>query len=187
MVQSVDGFVEGPDGRYVGPRWSGDLDRWSADMIERFDTLIYGRVSWEQMAAYWPQAERSGELSGPMAALARFMNGSRKVVFSRQRVDLSRWAHSEQADADVGATVAALLAEPGRARDVVVFAGAEMAHEALRQGAVDEVWILTVPELVGGGLRMFPDDAPGCSLACLEVRPMDTGAVFTRYAVGARA
>jgi hypothetical protein len=46
-------------GVLIGPTWSADLDRWTFDMIDRFDTLLYGRIAWQGMAAYWPRAERS--------------------------------------------------------------------------------------------------------------------------------
>jgi hypothetical protein len=50
---SVDGFIEGPTGEFIGPTWSADLDRWTFDMIDRFDPLLYGRIAWQGMAAYW--------------------------------------------------------------------------------------------------------------------------------------
>ena len=57
MVVSVDGYINGVGGEFIPPQWSADLDRWTGTMIERFDTLLYGRSSWQEMAAFWPAAE----------------------------------------------------------------------------------------------------------------------------------
>ena len=184
MVTSVDGYVEGIGGEFFGPEWSSDLDRWTSDMIERFDTLLYGRIAWQKMSEHWPAAEASGELSEPLAALARFMNTSRKIVFSRDVVDTSAWPNSRQATETVTATVERERTAAGR--DMVLFGGARFAQTAMRANVIDEIWLLTVPRLLGGGTRLFDNHTINTTMALLECRPMDTGAVLTRFACAPR-
>lgn len=179
MFMSVDGFVNGQGGEFIGPEWSGDLDRWTDDMVERFDTLVYGRRAWEEMADYWPSAGQNGGLHEAGVRLVRFMNGSRKIVFSRGAVDLSRWSGSELGGAGIETHLAEEKAREGK--DIVIFAGANLSRSVIRSGLVDEYWLLTLPRIFGGGARLFGDDGPPQDLRCLEVRPMDTGAVLLRY------
>lgn len=179
MFTSVDGFINGPGRTFIGPEWSADLDAWTADMVERFDTLVYGRRAWQDMAAYWPGAPMDGSVTPAQRDLARFMNGSRKIVFSRTLRDAAAWANSEVAAGEVADVLAREKEREGK--DLVVFAGAVLAQAAVRTGLVDEYWLLTIPQLFGGGARLFADDGIRTDLRLTEVRRMDTGAVLTRY------
>ena len=179
MVQSVDGYINGPGHEPLIPEWSADLDQWTFDMIERFDTLLYGRAAWQEMAAFWPDAETNPDTPEPQRKLARFMNGSRKIVFSRTLGDAKAWANSELANNSIGNIVGGLRENPGK--DMVIFAGAAFAQEAMRADLIDELWLLTVPLLFGHGTRLFEGHALRSDLTLSEARRMDTGAVSTRY------
>lgn len=181
MVVSVDGYINGSGGEFIAPEWSADLDGWTARSIERFDTLVYGRTSWEKMAEFWPQAGADTSLPEPTQRLATFMNGSRKIVFSRTLENASGWENSTIAAEPVSETISREKAQPGK--DIVVFAGASMAQSFLRADCVDELWLLTLPELFGHGARLFDGHILRSKLDLLEVDRMDTGAVFTRYSV----
>lgn len=179
MVQSVDGYINGPGREPLVPEWSSDLDQWTFDMIERFDTLLYGRAAWQEMAAFWPKAETSPDTPEPQRKLAIFMNGSRKIVFSRTLRNVDAWTNSELADDGVSTVVGGLRDSPGK--DMVIFAGAAFAQEAMRADVVDELWLLTLPLLFGHGTRLFEGHAFRSDLKLSEVQQMDTGAVSTRY------
>jgi dihydrofolate reductase len=181
LVVSVDGYINGPGGELIAPEWSADLDGWNERMFARFDTLIYGRTSWEKMSEFWPAAGRNETLPPPMRRLAAFMNDSRKVVFSRTLQDVSTWQNSELAAGPARAVIDSEKQRPGK--DVVVFAGANMAQSAMRAGQVDEIWLLTIPELFGHGTRLFEGHNLRSRLVLLEEARMDTGAIFTRYSV----
>jgi dihydrofolate reductase len=183
MVLSVDGYANALGGEFVPPAWSADMDRWTFDMIDRFDTLLYGRAAWAEMAAYWPAAEAAAESPEPHRRLARFMNGSRKIVFSRSLKDASAWTNSTLATG----TVADVVAQERRYesdKDMVIFAGPTFAQTVMRENLVDEYWLLTIPKLFGGGARLFQDHALRRDLALIEARVLDTGAVLTKYAGG---
>jgi dihydrofolate reductase len=179
MVLSVDGYINGPGGEFIPPAWSSDLDAWTDEMPRRYDTLLYGRAAWAEMAAYWPQAELDPATPAPARALARFMNTARKIVFSRSLNDTGAWANSALADGDVATVVAREKAKAGK--DMVIFAGARFAQTALASGAVDALSILVVPELFGHGTRLFEGHALRRHLSLTETRSMDTGAVLMRY------
>jgi dihydrofolate reductase len=181
MVVSLDGYTKGAGGEFIPPVWSADLDRWTGDMIDAFDTLLYGRAAWQEMAAYWPAAENDSAQTVPMRDLARFMNGARKIVFSRTLRDADAWANSSLAEGAVADVVAREKRKPGK--DMVIFAGATFAQTALRADAVDAIWLLTIPELFGHGARLFDGHNLRQRLRLTDSRQMDTGAMLTRYDV----
>jgi dihydrofolate reductase len=59
-------------------------------------------------------------------------------------------------------------------------AGAELAGLAIRAGLVDELQLLLVPVIVGGGKRALPDGARR-DLELLDTRRLASGAVYLRY------
>lgn len=181
MVVSVDGYINGPGGEFIPPAWSADLDDWAAGHATRYDTLLFGRAAWESMADYWPAAETDPQTPPAARDLARFMNGTHKIVFSRTLQDAGRWANSQIADAEVATVIAREKARPGR--DMVIFAGARFAQTALAAGVVDELSLLLIPELFGHGTRLFEGHALRRPLRLSETRVMDTGAVLRRYNV----
>jgi dihydrofolate reductase len=181
MVVSVDGYINGPGGEFIAPAWSADLDAWTGHHVARYDTMLFGRAAWESLADYWPAAETDPETPPAVRELARFMNGSRKIVFSRTLKDVARWANSEIADADVATIVAREQARPEK--DIVIFAGARFAQTALAAGIVDELSLLVIPELFGHGTRLFEGHALRRRLAHISTQVMDTGAVLQRHAV----
>jgi len=181
MVVSVDGYINGAGGEFMAPAWSDDLDAWTAGHIARYDTLLYGRAAWEAMADYWPTAETDPATPPAARDLARFMNGTRKIVFSRTLQGAEKWANSDLADADVATVVTREKARPSK--DMVIFAGARFAQTALAAGVVDELSLLVIPELFGHGTRLFEGHVLRRKLELVETRPMDTGALLTRYKV----
>jgi dihydrofolate reductase len=120
-----------------------------------------------------------------MRELARFMNGARKIVFSRTLQNADAWANSSLADCGVAEVVAREKAEAGK--DMVIFAGATFAQTALRADVVDAIWLLTIPELFGHGARLFDGHGLRRTLQLSEAMVMDTGAVLTRYEVARQA
>jgi dihydrofolate reductase len=180
MVLSVDGYANALGGEFVPPAWSADMDRWTFDMIDRFDTLLYGRAAWAEMAAYWPAAEQSAESPEPHRRVARFMNGSRKIVFSRSLKDATAWTNSTIATGTV-ADVVRQERLSASDKDLVIFAGPTFAQTVMRENLIDEYWLLTMPKLFGGGARLFQDHALRQDLALIEARVLDTGSVLTRY------
>lgn len=181
MVVSVDGYINGAGGEFIAPDWSADLDAWTQSHADRYDTMLFGRAAWESLADYWPAAETDPATPPAARDLVRFMNGTRKIVFSRTLQGAEKWANSDLADADVATVVAREKARPGK--DMVIFAGARFAQTALAAGVVDELSLLVIPELFGHGTRLFEGHVLRRKLELVEARVMDTGAVLTRYAV----
>lgn len=74
---SLDGYFEGPKSweidwhEYV---WGDELEQLSIEQTRSTGMLLFGRVTYQGMAAYWPSEK---------GAIADFMNTIPKVVLSR--------------------------------------------------------------------------------------------------------
>lgn len=178
MFVSLDGYIEGPNREFIAPPWSADMDRWTAELQDAGDALVFGRVCWQGLAEYWPEAEREPS-SDAEATLARYMNRVPKYVFSRTLSSTDAWAASTLVRDDPPALVAQLQQQSGG--DIVVLGGADLAGAFMRHDLFDEYRLLVAPQLYGGGTRLFADDRPRSQLELIEQRPMDTGAILLRY------
>ena len=155
---------------------NGRAQRLAAFDVEAAGMLMYGRVCYEGMAAFWGPA--AADPTSPMQAFAQRLTAMPKVVFSRTMREPT-WANTTVAAGDVADEVARLKAQPGK--ELVLFGGAEMAGTFVRQGLVDEYRLLLVPTLYGGGTRLFQDGYDRTGLTLVEAKPLDTGSVRLTY------
>lgn len=72
---SVYGFFAGPDGKIYWFVWDDTLRVLSIRTLAGVDTLLFGRVTYEGMAMYWPTAKED-------PVIAKAMNTLPKIVFS---------------------------------------------------------------------------------------------------------
>ena len=95
---TLDGFFEGSKSWEIGWHelgWGEALELLSIERTTAADTILFGRVTYEGMAGYWPSA--TGEV-------AEIMNAIPKVVYSRTlaRAD---WNNTRLVRGDAGQDV----------------------------------------------------------------------------------
>lgn len=170
-LMTLDGFVAGPnrDISWHDDVWGEELERLSVEQLKEAGGLLFGRITYELMAGYWPNA--TGEV-------ADFMNAAPKYVFSRT-VKKSDWNNTQLFGEDVPETIARLKRDS--AKDIFLFGSADLAAMLIPRGLIDEFRIAVNPVILGGGTPLFK---PGekIRLRLLDSRPLSTGAVILRYA-----
>lgn len=176
QLVSVDGFVSEPDGGLdffeAVSDYSG-VDRDNLALLDRVDTVLLGRRTYEFFVGYWPTAE--GEL------VADRVNTTPKIVYS---TTLAAAPWGEHPAATVVAQPAAghlsgLLAGPGR--DVLVWGSISLAESLIDAGLVDELHLTVVPVVIGAGRTLLTADTRRPRLALLGTTPHDSGLVSLRY------
>jgi dihydrofolate reductase len=183
---SLDGVVQAPGGpeedtdggfahggwsmRYFDPEVMGPLIN---DGMNNTDALLFGRRTYEVMAAAWP-----GRAGDPYADQ---MNAVRKYVVSRTlKQDDLTWNNSTLLPSnDAAAEVAALRAQDGR--DIVTWGSASLATTLVANGLVDELILMIEPILLGGGKRIFPDDGAARPLELVKSVTTGTGVQVSTY------
>ncbi|MFZ0439075.1 MAG: dihydrofolate reductase family protein, partial [Candidatus Sulfotelmatobacter sp.] len=137
---SLDGFFEGPNNELDWHVVGEEFHEYAKDMLRNADTLVFGRATYELMAAYWPAA--------PHDEIADKMNGLPKIVFSKtlQRVD---WNNSRLIRNNIEEEILKFKQQSGK--DVVILGSAKLASSFLRCGLIDEYRVILNPVLLGGG------------------------------------
>jgi dihydrofolate reductase len=173
---SVDGFVAGPNGEFDWPTVGPELFGYSEAMNEQVDTLMYGRVVWEQMAAYWPTAD-TATADDHARAFAPFWRRTPKVVVSRT-LETAGW-DARVIGRNLAEEVAELKRRPGG--DILLTGGAEVAASLSELGLLDDYRVVVHPVVLGGGPRLFGRPEDRLALRLTDSRTFDSATVLLRY------
>jgi dihydrofolate reductase len=179
VMQAPGGRNEDTDGGFAHGGWSMpyfDADAMGAaigEVMERTDALLFGRRTWQTMAAAWP-----GRAGDPFADR---MNEIPKYVASRtlSQDDLT-WSNSTLLPADdlIGA-VRRLRERDGKG--VQVMGSPTLAAQLVEHDLVDEYRLMIEPILLGGGKRLFPEDGAARRLELVSTTTAGTGVLICVY------
>jgi dihydrofolate reductase len=169
-LMTLDGFVEGVnrDISWHLDVWGEELERLSIEQLKSAGGLMFGRVTYQLMANYWPSA--TGEV-------ADFMNALPKYVFSRT-LKRSDWSNTQMFGAEVSDTVARLKRES--TKDIFLFGSANLAAHLIPHRLIDEFRIAVNPLILGGGTPLFKQ-GERVKLKLLDSKAHSTGIVILRY------
>lgn len=79
---TIDGYFEGNhnwDLSFHNVIWGQELEELSLEQLQSADYLVFGRVTYEGMAAYWTKAEAETAEQ----EVGKLMNSIPKIVFSK--------------------------------------------------------------------------------------------------------
>ena len=172
-MMTLDGYFEGPkpwEIDYHEYVWGEELERFSLEQAKEVGMLLFGRRTYDGMAAYWSTA--TGDI-------AEFMNSVPKVVFSNT-LQTATWNNTRLVKGRAADEVVRLKQEPGK--DLFIFGSADLADSLTKQDLIDEYRIGLNPLVLGGGTPLFKPNEERMRLKLLEARPMQSGVVLLRYA-----
>ncbi len=108
---SLDGYFAGKNGdiSWFKPHLDPEFNAFVLDNAISGGTLLFGRVTYELMASYWPTPDAIKK--DPL--VAKQMNSLPKVVFSRT-LDRASWNNTTLMKDDLAAEVRRLKKEPGK-------------------------------------------------------------------------
>lgn len=149
--------------------WGEELERFSLEQLASADALLFGRVTYEGMAAYW-QTEQGD--------IADYMNRLPKVVCSRT-LQTAAWNNTTLVKDKVAEEVARLKQQGNG--NIFVFGSADLSKTLMSEGLFDEYRIGIASVIHGKGRLLFADGLRQQELQLLESRPLSVGCVILRY------
>jgi dihydrofolate reductase len=146
-----------------------DLCQNAIENINRADALLFGRVTYEMMEAYWrPLAPEWTE------PFARTIDAAKKYVVS-STLDRVDW-NAELVRGDLGKAVQQLKQEPGKG---LLVGGVKLPLALAELGLIDEYEFVVQPRLAGHGPTLFAGLSKHVDLKL--VSRLEFGAVAMRY------
>jgi len=137
--------------------------------------LIFGRVTYQMMASYWPTAQ--AHESNP--TVAKQMDGLPKVVFSKT-LDSAAWNNTRLVKTDPVSEIRKLKQESGP--DMTIMgSGQIIAQLAQEKNLIDEYQIIVKPKVLGDGRTLFEGVKERLTFQLKKSRVFDNGNVLLCY------
>jgi dihydrofolate reductase len=166
---SLDGVIENAS-EWMGPWFSPELGQAVGAIMGAQDTMLLGRVTYDELAAYWPKQE--GEM-------ADTMNGTPKYVVSNT-LEVADWQNTTLLRGDVLAEITELKQRDGK--NIGMTGSGILTSWLLHQGLVDELHLFVFPVVLGSGKRFFTDGSGKLPLKLTGSEAYGTGVVHLAYA-----
>ena len=177
-MQSLDGYVEDPQGRFDWARPDDEVHQVVNDFLLPIGTYLYGRRMYETMQGW--ETLYGAESDPPVERdFAKLWRAADKVVYSTM---LSQ-ASTQRTRIDRAFDVDAVREMKARARQDLAIGGPGLAAHAFRAGLIDEIHLFVAPTIVGGGKQSLPEGVD------LELKLVDerrfgrSSVVYLRYVV----
>lgn len=145
---SLDGYFEGPQREIDWHVVDEEFNEYAIDLLRHVDTLLFGRVTYELMAGYWPTA--AAKHDDPF--VAERMNNLEKVVFSAS-LEKAEWNNTRLVRGNLVEEVSKLKHQPGK--DIAIFGSSDLAVRLIPAGLIDEYRLFVSPVLLGAGKTLF--------------------------------
>ena len=180
---SLDGVMQAPGdpnedteggfrhGGWQRPYFDEVLGASAAEGMAATDAYLFGRKTYQKMAAHWPNAPADDPY-------AQHLNATQKHVASRTLRSLD-WQNSTLIDGDVAAEVARLKEQPGG--NIAVLGSGELVQTLMENDLVDEYFLAVFPLLLGNGKRLFRDSDRARSLRLVDSKTSTTGGLILTY------
>jgi dihydrofolate reductase len=174
---TLDGYFAGPKGDLSwahAARPDPEWDAFVAGNASGEGRLLFGRVTYELMAGYWPTpaaARNSPEI-------AEGMNRLEKFVFSRTLEKVS-WSNTKLLKGGLIEEVRALKESPGPG--ITILGSGSLVAQLAPEGLIDEYQIVVHPVVLGAGRTMFEGVPNKVALKRTSLRAFPNGNVLLSY------
>ena len=167
---SLDGVAEAPD------QFITDFDEVMSENLGRViasqDTVILGRRTYDDWAAFWPSSD--------IEPFASFINGVEKFVVTSTTLE-AMWSHAAAVTGELSEFVSELKQRPGG--DIGLHGSIEVVQSLLELGLVDELRLVVAPAVHVRGRKLFDVDRAS-RLTLTRHLASPTGYLLLDFAVG---
>jgi dihydrofolate reductase len=167
---SLDGVMESPE-EWAFSYSNDEMEEANASGMAASDAMLLGRVTYEQMAAYW--SSQSGGV--PMVD---YLNSVPKFVVSTS-LETVEWQNSTLIGGDVAEEITRLKQQPGK--DIAILGSGILVRSLLQDELLDELRLIIHPIVLGSGKRLFEDGGYQQALELVDSKIFGTGVLYLTY------
>jgi len=173
---TLDGYFAGPNGETDWFFWNKEMATSAIDLISTVDTLLFGRVTYELMADYWPSASPPTE--DPI--IIDKMNKLPKIVFSKT-LEKVEWKNTRLIKEISAKEILEMKRQPGK--NMVIYGSGSIVSAFMNLGLIDEYYLLVNPIVLGVGKPLFKDLNDKHKLNLVRTKTFSNGVVLLHYQI----
>jgi dihydrofolate reductase len=171
---TLDGYFEGPNHEIDWHNVDGEFNEFAIEQTGAVDTLLFGRVTYQLMASYWPTPDAIK--NDPV--VAGLMNRLPKIVFSRT-LEKAEWNNTRLVKDQIAEEISKLKQQPGK--DLALFGSANLMSTLMQLDLIDEHRIMVNPVLLGSGNPLFKGAKDRLNLKLIKTKVFGNGNVLLCY------
>jgi len=175
---TLDGFFEGPNKELDWHIVDEEFNKYAIDLLSNVDALLFGRVTYQLMADYWPAAATNTSTSKDDLEIADKMNNLSKIVFSKTLQEV-KWNNSRLVKDNIAEEISKMKQQPGK--DMVIFGSGSVVSTFMQHGLIDEYRIIVNPVVLGNGKPLFKGINGKQNLKLLKTKVLGSGVVILYY------
>ncbi|MEO8911250.1 MAG: dihydrofolate reductase family protein [Gemmatimonadaceae bacterium] len=173
---TLDGYFTGPNGdlSWAHAKPDPEWDKFVAGNAKGGGTLLFGRVTYDMMVAFWPTPNAAKAFPD----VAKGMNEAQKVVFSRT-LDNSPWKNTRIVKDGMVAEVRKMKTAPGKG--LTILGSGKIVSQLAGESLIDEYQLVVTPVALGNGRTMFDGMKNKLGLKRTSAREFGNGNTFLTY------
>ncbi|MEP6597699.1 MAG: dihydrofolate reductase family protein [Ginsengibacter sp.] len=169
---SLDGYFEGLNKELDWFVVDEEFFEYARNQLKEADTILFGRVTYEMMASYWPNATNNDSV------ITDKMNSLPKIVFSKT-LSKVEWNNSSLIKENVPEEINRLKQSSGK--DMVIFGSGSLVLSLTQLALIDEYRIIVNPVILGNGNPLFKGIHEKLNLRLLRTKTLNSGVVILYY------
>lgn len=178
MHCSLDGLVAGPNGEMNWIYIDEEIFDFVATLTARSDMALYGRVTYEMMQNYWPDAGKKPNASKHDVEHSAWYNSVSKIVLSNTLNEKSLQNTTVIRDRLVENINR--IKSKGE-KNILIFGSPGASNALIKEDLVDEFWLFVNPVILGQGRPLFNGLSKTTRLNLLESKTFSGGVVALHY------
>jgi dihydrofolate reductase len=168
---SLDGVMEKPE-EWAFSYSNDEMEQANASGMAASDALLLGRVTYEGLAAFWPNQPAG-------TPMVDYINSVPKYVVSGTLEEPLGWSNSTLIKGDVAEEITNLKQQPGE--DITILGSGALVRSLLASDLLDELGLMVHPLVLGSGKRLFEDGNYQKPLKLVDSKTFDTGVLYITY------
>jgi len=173
-LATLDGYFEGRKRDISWHNVDAEFNEYAVDMLNSVDMLLFGRVTYDLMAGYWPTPDAIK--NDPI--VAEKMNSLPKIVFSRT-MNKIEWNNTRLVKDKIEEEIIKMKTQSGK--DMALLGSGSIMTQLAQRGLIDEYRIMVNPVVLGSGNPMFKGIKDRLHLKLLKTRTFRNGNVLLYY------
>lgn len=171
---TLNGYYKGPNEDTSWHKHGAEENEYAAEGAGSGSILLFGRVTYEMMAGFWPTPE--AQKMFPQVAAG--MNNADKIVFS-STLKKAAWKNTRLVSSNITDEIKKMKQTSGK--DMTLLGSGSILTQFAEEGLIDEYQFMVDPVALGDGTPIFRNIKHNIDLKLTTTRTFKSGVVLLCY------